>query len=154
MKKSIRLILTSLFIISLFTGMLVAYAETRNEASAREAFRDLPGSHGFSLSMAYGGDHDVDTAFVKIEDVHNAYFYLTTLNNTTGQYAYLNMRSIDGQTIVGIQKGLHPSLTAPYSTTVDYKTGHGNTTVFYSPSGQSSSLSIVGSVYIAGFWIP
>lgn len=94
---------------------------------------------------------DMATPRTKASSNSYAYYYLTTVTNTTGYNCYLNVRTGDGYSIAGYPKSLGNGATGYYQ--VYYRSGYGNVGSSYRPSGQTNS-NAAKSAYIEGSWIP
>lgn len=130
--------------VAIMATMLVGYA------SAAEA-STYATSYSFWMRAPGGGDTDTATLRKKESSLSYAHYYLSTVSNSTGKEAYINVRAYDKVTKAGTAAVL--SGTGNYD--VYYLSGYGNVGSSYCPSSQSStSSSSSGSVYIEGKWRP
>lgn len=152
MKRIIYRVMTFLLVLSLLTGMFIAYAEMEAEKETGDK-GGTPANYNFYLSMECHGVTDLATPREK-ETIDNCAVYtLTTITNTSGYPIYINVRNQAGTTVVGTRHEIASGTSAPTYFGVYYKSGYGNVGVYYRPSGQTSSSSPYGA-YVQGNWIP
>ena len=152
MKRIIYRVMTFLLVLSLLTGMFIAYAEMEAEKETGDK-GGTPAIHDFSLSMDSHGIVELAPAQEKQTIDNCAVFTLTTITNTSGYPIYINVRNQAGTTVVGTRHEIASGTSAPTYFGVYYKSGYGNVGVSYRPSGQTSSSSLIGAE-VAGNWIP
>lgn len=133
--------------IAIMATMIVGYVSATEPLPSERA----AGYYDFWLSCPGAGGSDTASVRVKERVLDSAFYNLTTVTNTTGYNAYINVRGSDKVTKVGNAESV--SKTGVYY--VDYLSGYGNVGDSYCPSGQSSSSSTTAkAVYIEGSWAP
>lgn len=140
-KRIITGALLCVMILTLFVGLASAAAEP--VASTYATY------YNYSLLLPARGVTKVGEPIEKESSLDYAYFYVTSLSNSSGLSCYLNVRSSDGKYIVGT--------AAPVAGTgvcsVNYLAGYGSVGTKYCPSGQTDSDSSA-SATIGGKWRP
>lgn len=144
-----RRVAAVVLMIAIMATMLVGYAS----ATEAEAYAANSTAYGFWLSLPAYGVTDLATPRTKESSNSYAYYYLTTVTNTTGYDCYLNVRSGDGNSIAGYAKMLSNGETGYLKVYYRTSSGFGNVGSSYRPSGQTDNSSSKVA-YIEGSWIP
>lgn len=145
--KGKRRVAALVLMVAIMATMLAGFA------SAAETSVASTNATYYSFWMDAPGAGKTDTATLRTKEssLSYAYYNLTTVSNSTGKEAYINVRAYDKVTKAGTAAVL--SGTGSYS--VYYLSGYGNVGSSYCPSSQTStSSSSSGSVYISGTWRP
>lgn len=141
-KRIVMLVLALAMAMTVFTGY--AFAATADTAAASSVtYYDI------TLSLPKGGTTVKGTAREKTISLNYAYYDLSTVVNNSGLSCYVNVRSSDGNVIVGDAAAV--SGTGAYF--VYYRSGYGSVGTKYVPSAQTDNDS-AKTATLGGKWRP